>query len=63
MVKQAHEEDCLSCTQCYEWRQRSKPGRTSTEYYTKTGWPSTSMDDDLAEKMHAVIREIVKIAA
>jgi hypothetical protein len=57
MLKQAYGEDCLSCTQCYEWYQRFKTGRMSTEDDPKPGWPSTSMDDDPVEKVHAVIRE------
>jgi hypothetical protein len=58
MLKQAYGGDCLSHTQCYEWYQCFKSsGRTSTEDNPKTGQPSTSMDDDHVEKVHAVIRE------
>jgi hypothetical protein len=31
MLQQAYGEDCLSRTQCYEWYQRFKLGRTSIE--------------------------------
>jgi hypothetical protein len=56
-LKQAYGEDCLSHTQCYKWYQRFKSGRTSTEDDPKTGWLSTSTDDDHVEKVCAVIRE------
>jgi hypothetical protein len=57
MLKQAYGEDCLSCIQCYEWYQRFKSGRMSSEDDPKTGRPSMSMDDDHIEKVHAVICE------
>jgi hypothetical protein len=57
MLKQAYGEDCLSCTQCYKLYQRFKSGRTFTEDNPKTGWPSTSTDDDHVQKVHAVICE------
>jgi hypothetical protein len=57
MSKQAYGEDCLSRTQCYEWYQRFKSGRTSTEDDPKPGRTSTSTDDDHVEKVRAVIRE------
>ena len=56
MLQQACEEDCLSRTQCHEWYQRFKSGRTSIEDDPKSGRPSTSMDDDHVEKVLAVIR-------
>jgi hypothetical protein len=57
MLKQAYGEDCLNRTQCYEWYQRFKSGRKSTEENPKTGQPSTSMDNNHVEKVHAVICE------
>jgi hypothetical protein len=57
MLRQAYGEDCSSRTQCYECYQRLKSGRTSTEDNHKTGRPSTSTDDDHAEKVRAVTRE------
>jgi hypothetical protein len=57
MLKQAYGEDSLSRTQCYKWYQCFKLGRTSTEDHSKTGWPSTSKEDDHVEKARAVIRE------
>jgi len=57
MLQQAYGEDCLSRTQCHEWYQRFKSGRTSIEDDTKSGRPSTSMDDDRVEKVLAVIRQ------
>jgi len=57
MLQQAYGEDCLSRTQCHEWYQRFKSGRTSTEDDPKSGRPSTSMDDDNVEKVLAVIRQ------
>jgi hypothetical protein len=57
MLKQADGEDCLSCTQCYEWYQCLKLGRTSTEDDPKTELPHTSTDNDHVEKVHVVICE------
>jgi hypothetical protein len=57
MLKRVYGEDCLSYTQCYEWYQCSKSGRTSTEDKPKTGWPSTSTDSDHVEKVRVVIHE------
>ena len=57
MLQQAYGEDCVSRTQCHEWYQRFKSGRTPIEDDPKCGRPSTSMDDDHDEKVLAVIRE------
>ena len=57
MLQQSYGEDCLSRTQCHEWYQRLKSGRTSIENDPKSGRPSTSMDDDNVEKVLAVIRQ------
>ena len=57
MLQQAYGEDCLSRTQCHEWYQRFKSGRTSVEDDPKSGLPSTSMDDDHVEKVLAVMRQ------
>ena len=57
MLQQAYGEDCLSRTQCHEWYQRFKWGRTSIEEDHKSGRPSTAMDDDHVEKVLAVIRQ------
>jgi len=57
MLRQAYGEDCLSRSQRHEWYQRFKSGRTSVEDDPKSGWPSTSMDDDHVEKVLAVIRQ------
>ena len=57
MLQQAYGEDCLSSTQCHEWYQRFKQGRTSIEEEPKSGRPSTSMDDDHVKKVPAVIRQ------
>ena len=56
-VATAYGEDCLSRTQCHEWYQPFKSGRTSIEGDPKSGRPSTSMDDDHVEKVLAVIRQ------
>ena len=55
MLQQAYGEDCLSHTQCHEWYQCFKSGRTSFEDNPKSGRPSTSMDDDHVGKVLAVI--------
>ena len=57
MLQQTYGEDCLSRTQCHEWYQRFKSGRTSIEDDPKSERPSTSMDDDHVEKVLAVIRQ------
>ena len=57
MLQQAYGEDCLSRTQCHEWYQRFKSGKTSIEDDPKSGRPSTSMEDDHVEKVLAVIRQ------
>ena len=57
MLQQAYGEGCLSRTQCHEWYQRFKSGRTSIEDDPKSRRPSTSMDDDHVKKVLAVIRQ------
>jgi len=57
MLQQAYGEDSLSRTQCHEWYQRFKSGRTSIEDDPKSGQPSTSVDYDHVEKVLAVIRQ------
>ena len=57
MLQQAYGEDCLRRTQYHEWYQGFKLGRTSVEDDSKSGRPSTSMDDDHVEKVRAVIRQ------
>src|SRR5215469_1101978 len=57
MLQQAYGEDCLSRTQCYEWYQRFKSGRTSIEDDPKSGRPSSSTGDGHIEKVRSVIRE------
>ena len=57
MLQQAYGEGCLSRTQCHELYQRFKSGRTSIEDDTKSGRPSTSMDDDHVEIVLAAIRQ------
>jgi len=59
MLQQAYGEDCLRHTQCHEWYQRFKSGRTSIEDDPKSRRPSTSMDDDRVEKVLAVIHKNV----
>jgi len=57
MLQKACGEDCLSRTQCHEWYQRFKSGRTSIEGDPKPGRSPTSMDDDHVEKVLAVVRQ------
>jgi len=59
MLQQAYGEDCLSRTPYHEWYQRFKSGRTSIEDDSKSGRPSTSMDDDRVENLLDVIRKNV----
>ena len=56
-LQQAYGEDCLSRTQCHEWYQRFKSGRTSIEDDPKSGRPSMSMDDDHVEKVLTLFRQ------
>ena len=55
MMQKVNGDDCLSRTQCYEWYQRFKAGRTSTEDDVKSGRPSTAIYDNNVEKVRAVI--------
>ena len=57
MLQQAYGEDCLSRTQCYEWYQRFKSGRTSIKDDPKSGWPSSSTGNDHIEKVRSVLSE------
>jgi len=57
MLQQAYGEVYLSRTQCYEWYQRLKSGRTSNEDDPKSGRPSSSMGEDHMEKVLSAIRE------
>jgi len=54
MLQQAYGEDCLSCTQCHEWYQHFKSGRTSIEDDPKSRRSSTSMDVYHVEKVFVV---------
>ena len=56
MLQQACGEGCSSRRQCHEWYQRFKLCRTFIEDDTKSGWPSTLMDDDHIQGVLAVIR-------
>jgi len=55
MLQQAYGGYCLRRTQCHEWSQHFKLGRTSIEDDPKYGQPSMSMDDDHVENVLAVI--------
>jgi len=63
MLQQAYGEDCLNRTQCHEWYQHFKSGRMSIKDDPKSGWPSTSMDDDHIEKVLVVIRQNCRLTA
>ncbi|KAL6417959.1 hypothetical protein ACFW04_012427 [Cataglyphis niger] len=54
---QGYGKNCMSRTQCYEWFNRFKLGRTVIKDNEKSGRPSTSTNDVHVEKMRAVIRE------
>ena len=60
MLQQSYGDDCLSRTQCNEWYQRFKSGKTSIKDDPKSGRPSTSMDDHV-EKVLAVIRQNLRL--
>ena len=59
MLQHPYGGDCLSRTQCHEWYQHFKSGRTSIEDNPKSGRPSTSVDNDRVEKVLAVIHQNV----
>jgi len=61
MLQQAYGEDCLSRTQCHEWYQLFKSGRTFIEDDPKSGRPSTSMNDDHINKVLAVIHQSCRL--
>ena len=61
ILQQVYGEDCVSRTQCHEWYQRFKSGRTSIEDDPKCGRHYTSMDDDHVEKLLAVMRQIRRL--
>ena len=51
----------MSRTQCYDWNQRFKSGRTSSEDDPKSGRPSSSTGDDHIEKVRTVICENLRL--
>jgi len=55
LLNQAYGEDCMSRTHCYEWFKLFKEGRMSVGEGTRPGQPSTSTNNDHAERVHAVI--------
>lgn len=57
MLQQGYGKECMSRTQCYEWFNRFKLGRTTIKDNEKSGRPSTSTDDDHVQKVHDVIRK------
>ena len=57
MLQQAYGQECLSHTQCHEWYQRFKTGRTSVKDDPKFGQPSMSMDDNHIEKELTVVHQ------
>ena len=61
MLQQAYGEDCLSGTQCHEWYQRFKSGRTSIEDDPKSGRPSTSMDDIVHSDILNTLRAVTHV--
>ena len=57
MLQQPYGEDRLNRTQCHEWYQCFKLGRTSIKDNHQSGQPSTSIDEDYVEKVLVVIRQ------
>jgi histone-lysine N-methyltransferase SETMAR len=55
MLEQAYGDQCVGLTQCYEWFQRFKDGRQSTDDDPRPGRPSTSTDAVHFAHVHAVI--------
>jgi len=68
MLQQAFGDECMSRTQCFEWYNLFKTGRTSLDEDPRSGRPSTSTDDvhidavrDLIlQNRRLTIREIAK---
>jgi len=57
MLQQAYGEDCLSHMQCHEGYHHFKLRRTPIKDDPKSGWPSTSIDEDHVEEVLAVIHQ------
>jgi len=54
-LNQAYWEDCMSRTQCYEWFKHFKEGRMLVGEDPRPRRPSTSINDDHVDRVHAVI--------
>ena len=61
MLQQAYGDDYLSPTRCHELYQRFKSDRTSIEDVPKSRRPSTPMDGDYFESVHAAIRQNLRL--
>jgi len=55
-LNQAHGEDCMSRTHCYEWFKHFKEGIMSVGEDPRPGRPSTSSNVDHVQRVRAVIR-------
>ncbi|KAL6417954.1 hypothetical protein ACFW04_012430 [Cataglyphis niger] len=56
---QGYGKNCMSRTQCYEWFNRFKLGRTVIKDNEKSGRPSTSTNDVHVEKMSEEMGSII----
>ncbi|KAJ8963123.1 hypothetical protein NQ318_018588 [Aromia moschata] len=65
MLKEVYGNECLSCTQVFEWFKRLKEGRETTEDHPRLKQPSTSKMEENIENIEniVVIVEAVKAKA
>jgi len=56
LLKKVYGDECLSCTQVFEWFKRFKEGRKENEDDQRPGHPSTSKTDTNIEKVSEIVR-------
>ena len=56
MLQNAHGDQRLGRTQCYDWYKRFKDGRESVDDDPSSGRPLTSTDDAHVTKVNEIVR-------
>jgi len=59
LLKKVYGDECLSCTQVFEWFERFKEGREEIGDDQRPGRPSTSKTDANIEKLVKLLDKIV----